>query len=85
MKSVSISFKPNVNEQVYPIFFDTELEKVSDVKLFYKKGKKLKEIEIDRIYEEDIDLDELVVDESTAINKKVNNLIKESEEWKELY
>ena len=57
VKDVTVNFKMEEIDQVYPIFYDTELELVSDVKLYYKKGKRLKEISIDNIYEEDINLD----------------------------
>ncbi|WP_157730291.1 transglutaminase-like domain-containing protein [Tenacibaculum jejuense] len=55
--NVSIHFKKSDERRFYPIFYDTELEKVSDIKLFIKKRKREKPIYIKKIYEEDAKLE----------------------------
>ncbi|WP_445749748.1 hypothetical protein [Polaribacter sp.] len=53
----SIKLKKSSEPRTYPIFYDTELEKVSEIKLFEIKGKRLKPLTIRRIFEEEVKLD----------------------------
>ncbi|MDC9723982.1 MAG: hypothetical protein PSN34_14585 [Urechidicola sp.] len=57
MKEITIIIKKSDEQIYYPIFYDTELEKVSDIQLFVKKGKKFKQVAIKNIHEEDVELD----------------------------
>ncbi|MDG4715619.1 transglutaminase-like domain-containing protein [Winogradskyella marincola] len=65
---VSIIFKKNENIRIYPVFYDTELEKVYDFELFEIKGKRLKKIKIKEIIEEDVKLDYIT-------SKKVKSIL----------
>ncbi|WP_461597773.1 transglutaminase domain-containing protein [Winogradskyella sp.] len=65
---VSIIFKKNENLRIYPIFYDTELEKVYDIELFEIKGKRLKKIKTKEIIEEDVKLDYIT-------SKKIKSVI----------
>ncbi|WP_400081195.1 transglutaminase domain-containing protein [Winogradskyella sp. R77965] len=57
VNEITILFKKSDEIRHYPIFYDTELEQISDIKLFEKKGRRLKELSIKKIYEEDVKLD----------------------------
>ncbi|WP_442265084.1 transglutaminase-like domain-containing protein [Tenacibaculum sp. ZS6-P6] len=57
INNISILFKKSNKPRFYPIFYDTELEKVSDIKLFIKKRRRDKPIYIKKIYEEDAKLE----------------------------
>ncbi|MGV6831395.1 MAG: transglutaminase-like domain-containing protein [bacterium] len=50
----TVIFKPSKERRVYPIFYDTELEWISNIKLYQKKGSRYKEIKKLRIVEEDV-------------------------------
>lgn len=53
----TVLFKKIDEARLYPIFYDTELEKVTDIQLFEVKGKRTKPLAIQRIFEEDVKLD----------------------------
>jgi len=57
VNEITVTFKKSDEPRFYPIFFDTELEQVSDIQLFVKKGRRLKLQTIKKIYEEDVELD----------------------------
>ncbi len=57
VKHVSVLLKKSDKTIIYPIFYDTELEKVSDIQLQLKKGKRLKPVKNIIIDEEDLQLD----------------------------
>lgn len=54
---VFIKFKKNENDRFYPIFFDSELEQVTNVSLSLKKGKRIRPIKNIRVFDEDVKLD----------------------------
>ncbi|SDH56760.1 transglutaminase-like domain-containing protein [Winogradskyella thalassocola] len=54
---ITINFPYSEEPRLYPIFYDIELEKVSDIELFEKKGRRLKKIALKKIKEEQVDLD----------------------------
>lgn len=56
-KEIIIKFKKSDVNRFYPIFYDTELEQVSNIKIYQKKKKRLKEIKAIRVIEENIDLE----------------------------
>ncbi|MDP5092066.1 MAG: transglutaminase domain-containing protein [Polaribacter sp.] len=53
----TILLKKSSEPRTYPIFYDTELEKVSEIALSEVKGKRLKPLTIKRIFEEEVKLD----------------------------
>jgi len=57
VNSITVNFKEEEFDQVYPLFYDTELEEISDIRLYHKKGKRLKELPTSTIKEENINLD----------------------------
>lgn len=57
VNEVSIIFRENNEERFYPIFYDSELEKVSNIQLFEKKRKRFKTISIKNIQEDYLKLD----------------------------
>lgn len=57
VKEISITFKKSDKLRLYPIFYDTELERISDIQLFEKKRKRLKKLPVRKIFEENIELD----------------------------
>ncbi len=57
IKKITIIFKKSNKLRLYPIFYDTELERVSDIQIFEKKGKRLKPLSLRNVYEEDVKLD----------------------------
>ncbi|WP_178985229.1 transglutaminase-like domain-containing protein [Winogradskyella helgolandensis] len=54
---ITIHFPYSDEPRLYPIFYDTELEKVSDIQLFEIKGRRLKKITLKKIKEEQVNLD----------------------------
>lgn len=54
---ITLVFKKSNETRYYPIFYDTELEQISNIKLFVQKGKRLKEQPIKNIFEDDVELD----------------------------
>ena len=57
VNEITIIFKKSDEQRLYPIFYDTELEQISDIQLFVKKGRRLKQLSVENIYEEDVKLD----------------------------
>ncbi len=57
VNEITILFKKSDRPLLYPIFYDTELEQISNIQLFVKKGKRIKRLSEKRIYEEDVKLD----------------------------
>lgn len=57
VKEITIEFKKSNTLRVYPILFDTELEKVSNIKLYKKRKTRLKELDLGKIKEEDVELE----------------------------
>lgn len=57
VNEITIIFKKSDTQRIYPIFYDTELEEISNIKLFRKKRKRLKQLDVKKIYEEDAKLD----------------------------
>ena len=57
VREISVEFKRSAEPRFYPIIFDTELEQVTDIKLFENKGRRLKPLPARNISEEDIKLD----------------------------
>lgn len=54
---IKIIFKKSDVPRFYPILYDTELERVSDIQLFVKKRKRLKKLFTKIVREEDVELD----------------------------
>ena len=57
VNNISIVFNKSDKPRLYPIFYDTELEKVSNIKIFIKKRKRLKLLPVKNIHESDVKLD----------------------------
>lgn len=57
IRQIRVSLKENESPLLYPIFFDAELEKVSDIKVYLKKGKRYKEVDKPIVKEQVVDLD----------------------------
>jgi len=57
VNEITINFSYSEEIRVFPIFYDTELENVSDIKLYEQKGKRLKKISSVKIREQEVDLD----------------------------
>ncbi len=57
VRNVSVIFKESKEPYFYPIFYDGELENISNVKLFNKKKRREKPITKVKTYEEDAKLD----------------------------
>lgn len=68
VKQVTVLIKPHEEHTVYPIFYDSELEEISNIKLYNRKGKRYKEIEDILILEEDVELDYIA-------SKKIKSII----------
>lgn len=56
VKHISISLEKSKEPLVYPIFYDSELEEVSDIQVYIKKGRRFKPMD-SHVSEEDIELD----------------------------
>jgi hypothetical protein len=57
IKNITITLKKSHNPIVYPIFYDNELEKIENIKVYKKKGKRFKLVKKVIIQEEDVRLD----------------------------
>lgn len=68
VKNVSVSLKKTETTIIYPIFYDSELEEVSDIQVYIKKGKRFKLVKDIVMREEDVDLDYIT-------SKKVKSII----------
>lgn len=75
VNEISIIFKESNEERLYPIFYDSELEKISDIQLSEKKRKRFKDIDEGKIYEEDVKLDYITSQKVKSLvippNKKI--------------
>lgn len=72
VKEVSVFMKKSDAPIIYPVFYDAELEKVSDIQLYLKKGKRYKLEKSPVIGEEDVQLDYIT-------SKKVKSILIPSE------
>lgn len=54
---ITVEFKKSQTPRIYPILFDTELEKVLNIRLYKKKKRRLKELEVGKINEENVELE----------------------------
>ncbi len=68
INEISILFKKSDAHRLYPIFYDTELEKVSNIRLYAKKGRRLKKLPVKDIIETDAKLDYIT-------SKKIKSVI----------
>ncbi|WP_422080934.1 transglutaminase-like domain-containing protein [Ulvibacterium sp.] len=68
VKHVSAVIKESEQEVLYPIFYDAELEKISDIQVYSKKGKRFKPIKDKVIIEDDVELEYIA-------SKKVKTVI----------
>ena len=57
VNEITINFKKSDKIRLYPIFYDTKLEFISNIKIYSKRGRRYKKLTLKKIYEEDIDLD----------------------------
>jgi hypothetical protein len=57
VNQITVEFKPSKLQRLYPIIYDYELEQISDIQLFEKKKRRLKEIPVGNIEEEKVELD----------------------------
>jgi transglutaminase-like putative cysteine protease len=57
VKEITIMFKASDELRVYPIFYDTELERIADIQIFTKKRKRFKKKVAVKVYEENVELD----------------------------
>ncbi|WP_298425815.1 transglutaminase-like domain-containing protein [uncultured Kordia sp.] len=67
VNEITIIFEKSDASRVYPIFYDTELERVFDIKLFAKKRKRYKELPFVTTYNEDVELEDIT-------SKKINSV-----------
>jgi hypothetical protein len=57
VKNISVLLKENNQAFVYPIVYDSELEKISNIQVFIKKGKRFKPLDKIKITEENLEFD----------------------------
>lgn len=76
VNETTIILKKNDKPTFYPIFYDTELEKISELKVFVKKGKRLKEEFIIKTHEEDVKLDYITSKKIKYIEIPANKEVK---------
>ncbi|MDT0620875.1 transglutaminase-like domain-containing protein [Croceitalea vernalis] len=57
VKHVNVTFNKSDELILYPIFYDSELEKILDIKVYVKKGKHFKPLKNQVITEEDVELE----------------------------
>lgn len=68
IKKVTINFHKNSEITVFPIIFDTELEEVSNVQVFIKKGKKFKPVKEIFSEEKEVELEYIA-------SKKIKSIV----------
>jgi len=68
VKHVNVVIKESDETVSYPIFYDSELEKVSDIQVFSKKGKRYKPVKDKVVVEDDVKLEYIA-------SKKVKSVI----------
>lgn len=76
VNEITIIFEQSDEPRVYPIFYDTELEKIVDIQLFEIKKRRLKQLSVKNIYEEDVKLDYITSKKIKSINIPANKDIK---------
>lgn len=76
VKEITIHFKKSNDIRLYPIFYDTKLEYISNIKLFAKKGRRLKKLPLKKIFEEDVELDYIASKKIKSIQIPPNKEIK---------
>lgn len=57
LRDVSVILKESEETTMYPIFYDSELEKVSNIQVYFKKGKRFKLQKDNIILEDDVELE----------------------------
>lgn len=57
VSEITIIFKKSPIPRFYPIYYDSELEHISNIQLFIKKRRSLKQVFAKKIYEEDVKSD----------------------------
>ncbi len=57
VKNISVLLKQHNESIVYPIFYDVELEEITDIQVFIKKGRKYKLQKKNIVHEEDVKYD----------------------------
>lgn len=57
IREVTIQFSKSEELRLYPILFDTELEKVFNIKIYRKKKNRLKELALGKVIEENVELE----------------------------
>lgn len=76
VNEISILFNKSTEDQFYPIFYDSELEKVSNIQLFEKKRTRFKSIDLNKVYEEDVELDYITSQKVKSLVIPANKEIK---------
>ncbi|AXT19519.1 transglutaminase domain-containing protein [Flavobacteriaceae bacterium AU392] len=76
INEVTIEFKRTDKPHLYPIYYDAELEQISDIQLSAKKGKRIKKISIKNIYEENLELDYIASKKIKSIEIPANTEVK---------
>ncbi|NRD23380.1 transglutaminase domain-containing protein [Winogradskyella litoriviva] len=64
---IIVTFKKSDEVRIYPIFYDSELEEISNIRLYVKKGKRQKQIAIKKIYEQDVKLDYITSQKNKSV------------------
>nr|WP_299169574.1 transglutaminase-like domain-containing protein [uncultured Allomuricauda sp.] len=57
VKHVNVTFKESDQVVLYPIFYDSELEKISDIQVYTKKGSRFKPLKDKVVIEDDVELE----------------------------
>ncbi|SFR48715.1 Transglutaminase-like enzyme, putative cysteine protease [Robiginitalea myxolifaciens] len=57
VRNIRVQVKASENPAVYPIFYDHELERIEEIEVFERKGRRLKQIEEPIIATRDVELD----------------------------
>lgn len=57
VNEITINFEKSDELRLFPIFYDTDLEHISDVALFEQKGRRLKKLTLKNSYEEAVKID----------------------------
>ena len=76
VNEITIIFKKSDEPRFYPIFYDTELEQVSDIRLFIKKGRRFKQLSVKKIYDEEVELDYITSKKIKSVEIPVDMVVK---------
>ena len=76
VNQITINFKKSNEPRLYPIFYDTKLEYVSNIKLFEQKGRRLKKIPLKEVYEDDVEFDYITSKKIKSVQIPPNKEIK---------